>query len=101
MIIFQAKDVAEAKAHAMAGGQALHVHRIIADRSKAPMCFVRAIDRGEDLAHLFDQDIDRLTKTVRSLGVKAVFVEYPKSDRQHVDLCGGPLRKAKAMCEAV
>jgi hypothetical protein len=99
MKAFQSRDVDEAKEYAMQGGQALHLHQIICDRDKAPSCFVRAVDRGEDIAHLFDQDVSRLIRTVRSLGVRIVVVEREGTPRQHVDLCGAPLRKAKAMCE--
>jgi hypothetical protein len=47
MRTFQALEVDEALAHAKAGGQSLHLHRIIVDRRKAPRCFVAAVDRGE------------------------------------------------------
>ncbi len=93
--IFRQSEVSEAKAHAMNGGQALHLHRIIVDRSKAPACFVLAVDRGEDIAHLFDQDVKRLRETVKKLGVKVVVIEHRGTDRQHVDLCGRPLQRAK------
>lgn len=96
---FRQGDVDEAKAYAMAGGQALHLHRIIVDRKRAPRCFVAAVDRGEDIAHLFDQDEVRLIATCRALGVNVIKVEHAGTPRQHIDLCGGPLRKAKAMCE--
>jgi len=95
---FQMREIEEAIAHAASGGQALHLHRIIVDRDKAPACFVRAVDRGEDIAHLFDQDLNRLIRTVKSLGVRVVVVERRGTPNQHVDLCAGPLRKAKAMC---
>ena len=91
-------DVQEAKNWAAGGGQALHTHSIIVDRSRAPSCFVRAVDRGEKIAHLFDQDRDRLERTVRGLGVKVVVVERRGEPGQHVDLCGGPLRKALSRC---
>lgn len=96
---FTVMEVEEAIEHAAAGGQALHTHRIIVDYDKAPRCFVAAVNRGEDIAHLFDQDYFRLVKTVRRLGVRVVVVEREGTPRQHVDLCGGPLRKALAMCD--
>jgi len=99
MKIFQQREVEEAKQHALEGGQALHLHRIIGDWDAAPSCFKRAIERGEDIAHLFDQDELRLVATVKKLGVKVVVVEHPGTPRQHVDLCGGPLKKAKALCQ--
>ena len=95
--VFRAIEIDEALAHAKAGGQALHLHRIIPDRDKAPRCFVQAVDRGEDIAHLFDLDRVRLVKTAKRLGVKVIHVDRDGTDRQHIDLCGGPLRKAKAL----
>lgn len=97
MKIFRALEVEEAKLHAMSGGQALHLHRIIGDWDKAPNCFKAAINRGEDIAHLFDQDELRLIATAKRLGVNVVVVEHPGTPRQHIDLCGGPLKKAKAI----
>jgi hypothetical protein len=96
MKAFQSRELPEAEAHAANGGQALHLHQIIVDRRKAPRCFVAAVERGEDIAHLFDQDEARLRATVRRLGVKVVVVERRGQPGQHVDLCGGPLRKALA-----
>jgi hypothetical protein len=92
------REIREAIAHAADGGQALHVHNIIVDRSRAPACFVRAVDRGEQIAHLFDQDAERLLDTASGLGVRVVVVEHVGTEAQHVDLCGGPLRKAMARC---
>jgi hypothetical protein len=96
---FTDRQVEEAWAHAEAGGQALHTHAIICDRAKAPRCFVRAVDRGEKIAHLFDMDEARLVATARRLGVNVVVVERPGRKGMHVDLCGAPLRKALAECE--
>lgn len=96
---FSDLEIAEAVAHADGGGQALHVHSIIVDRSRAPRCFLRAVDRGEKIAHLIDQDEARLVATARRLGVRVIVVERRGTARQHIDLCGAPLRKALAMCE--
>lgn len=96
---FSFREIDEAKEYAAAGGQALHLHRIIVDRKKAPMCFVAAVARGEDIAHLFDQDTRRLERTVRRLGVRIVVVEHEGRPGQHVDLCAGPLKKALLLCE--
>ena len=96
--IFAAAEVGEAVAFAADGGQALHLHSIIPDRGRAPACFVREVDRGGQIAHLFDRDRSRLVRTVRALGVRVVVVvEREGTARQHVDLCGGPLRKARAL----
>ncbi len=99
MRIFKSSEVEEAIAYAAAGGQALHLHRFIGDRAKAPSCFVRAVERGEDIAHLFDLDERRLRTTATALGVNVVFIDKHGTPRQHIDLCGGPLRKAKIMAK--
>lgn len=96
---FDSREVREAKKYAREGGQALHIHRHLGDRRTAPRCFVEAFDRGESFGHLFDQDGDRLVRTARELGVRVVVVEDRFDPRQHVDLCGEPLRKALALCE--
>jgi hypothetical protein len=101
MKLFTTYEVEEAKAHAAAGGQSLHLHAIIPDRARAPRCFVQAVDRGEPIAHLFDQDRERLVRTARKLGVRVIFIDKEGTARQHIDLCGGPLRKAYAMLDAV
>ncbi|HZZ80972.1 MAG TPA: hypothetical protein VFE62_20895 [Gemmataceae bacterium] len=99
MKTFSQSQVEEAKAYALEGGQALHLHRIIVDRDKAPACFVQAVDRGEDIAHLFDQDAKRLRDTVKKLGVRVVVIEHRGTPRQHVDLCGRPLQRAKTLAD--
>lgn len=97
---FTVYELPEALAHAAAGFQALHLHRVIVDPARAPRCFVNAVGRGEDIAHLFDQDHGRLITTARDFGVKVIVVEHRGRKGQHVDLCGSPLRKALALCEA-
>ncbi|MBU6429915.1 MAG: hypothetical protein KGR26_12955 [Cyanobacteria bacterium REEB65] len=94
MRIFLEREVREAQEYAEAGGQALHLHQIIVNRSTAPRCFVREVDAGNDIAHLFDQNLGRLRDTVRELGVRVVVVERRGEPGQHVDLCAGPLQKA-------
>lgn len=96
---FEVLELPEAISHAAEGGQALHLHRIIVDERRAPRCFVDAVRRGEDIAHLFDQDYKRLCATGRKLGVRVIVVEHEGEEGQHIDLCGGPLRKALALCE--
>lgn len=98
MKVFRFLEIEEAHAHALAGGQALHLHRIVFRNS--PRCFREAVARGEDLAHLFDQDKGRLERTARRLGVRIVVVEHPGTPRQHVDLCGRPLQKALDLARA-
>jgi hypothetical protein len=97
--IFAQHDLKAAYAHAAEGGQALHLHRIVFARS--PKCFRDAVARGEDIAHLFDQDAARLEATARRLGVRVIKVEHPGTARQHIDLCGGPLAKAKREADAM
>ncbi len=99
--VFQCRDVEEAKEYAMAGGQAIHLHRIIVNRDKAPKCFVRAVDAGEDICHLFDQDVDRLEATARACGVQVIVIEHRGTPRQHIDLCSGPLRRAVEWAEKI
>ena len=98
MKLFAQREVREAIEHAAAGGQALHVFdgRIadaLATVKPVPGCF-----RGRaEVAHLFDQDRARLAATVRRLGVRVVKVEREGQPGQHVDLCGGPLARAKEL----
>jgi uncharacterized protein (DUF58 family) len=96
---FTQMQLREAIAYAADGGQALHTHRIIPSRDRAPRCFVRAVDAGQDIAHLFDQDRDRLERTARRLGVRVIVVERAGTLSQHIDLCGGPLRQALVSCD--
>lgn len=94
MKVYQCREVREAKAHAMAGGQACHLHDIVFPDS--PRCFRDAVARGEQIAHLFDQDTDRLKATARRCGVRVIFVHHPGTDRQHIDMCGAPLKRLLA-----
>lgn len=91
---FEDREVREAIAYASAGGQAVHLHQTCGPG--APACFRRDVAAGKDIAHLFDQDADRLVTTVRRLGVRVVVVEREGTDRQHVDLCGRPLERLLA-----
>ena len=99
MKVFLLREVEEAWAYADEGGQALHLHNIIVDYDKAPRCFVAAVERGENIAHLFDKDEARLIKTARRLGVRVILVERRGRHGQHIDLCGQPLKRAIAQCE--
>jgi hypothetical protein len=61
-------------------------------RSDTPSCF-----KGRaTIAHLFDQDLTRLVKTARRLGVRVIRVERSGTPKQHIDLCGKPLELALA-----
>jgi hypothetical protein len=94
MKLFSYREVRQAQVFSLEGGQALHVWEHNGRFPNAPKVFLR----HSEWAHLFDQDTERLKKTVRSLGVKQIFIHHPGTDRQHVDLCGSPLEKAKKQC---
>jgi hypothetical protein len=94
MKVFQQREVHEAYAHAANGGQAIHlISGSFADRRRsAPRCF-----KGRfQIAHLFDQNPDRLVHTAKRLGIRVIKVEYPGGKRQHIDLCASPLERALA-----
>lgn len=94
MKLFEDRGVSAVK-YALEGGQALHVFPAIKElKHRAPSPFKRT---GE-WAHLFDQDKERLVKTAKKLGVRVIKVDREGTPMQHIDLCGGPLRKAKALC---
>jgi len=92
MKVFPMMSIMDAYDHANAGGQALHLHTI---NQGHPL-----FRRYPVIAHLFDQDKDRLIATAKRLGVRVIKVEYPGTHKQHIDLCGKPLEKAKAMAES-
>jgi hypothetical protein len=94
---FERRQLREALAWAASGGQALHCHRVV--RPGCPPVFRSAVARGQQVAHLFDQDRRRLGATARRLGVRIILVEQPGTDRQHIDLCLGPLSRALAECQ--
>jgi len=77
--------------YAKEGNQSLHIHTIVFPDS--PKCFRNAVARGEYIAHLFDQDKDRLIKTVKKYGVKVIKIEHEGTEKQHIDLCGKPLKR--------
>jgi hypothetical protein len=101
MKIFQEMEIEKAVAYSLEGGQALHLHRIIPDPARAPRCFVNAVKRGDDIAHLFDQDYKRLHMMAHELGVNIVVIERMGTENQHVDLCGSPLKRAIKLCKDV
>jgi hypothetical protein len=94
MKLFEYREVREAKAHALDGGQALHVFPAYKE-PRAPVCFKRSDEWG----HLLDQDEERLIRTAKQLGVRKIVVDQKGTERQHIDLCGAPLRRAKQRCE--
>lgn len=98
MVAYRDRELADAIQWSLKGGQALHLHRVIPDPTKAPRVFVEAVARGDWLAHLFDRDADRLVHTARRLGVRVVHIGRQGAPGQHVDLCAGPLDRALAEC---
>jgi hypothetical protein len=96
MKLFQHNEAKAAMDFADAGGQALHVWTPdVRNYPEAPACFKRST---QEWGHLLDMDIDRLITTALYLGVKVIVVSRRGMRGQHVDLCGGPLRKAKELC---
>ena len=96
--IFQERESQAALKFAVEGGQALHLMsgRYADLRSDTPSCF-----KGRrEIAHLFDQDATRLRETALRLGVRVILIERPGTPRQHIDLCGRPLDRAKQAAEA-
>ena len=94
MTVFRQRQLPAAYAHAAQGGQALHLlaGSFAYLRRDTPRCF-----RGHrQIAHLFDQDKERLIATARRLGVRVIRVEREATHRQHIDLCGQPLERAIA-----
>lgn len=91
MRIFEEREIFEAYEHADLGGQALHLHPI---NQGHPL-----FRRYPVIAHLFDQDRNRLIATAKSLGVRVIKVERADTPKQHIDLCGKPLEKAKLIAE--
>ncbi len=93
---FETKQIKEAIAYAQAGGQALHVWEPHTWRHRKN---VPAVFRRSDLwAHLFDNDRDRLLRTVKWLGVRVIKIDREGERGQHIDLCAGPLQRALALC---
>ncbi len=79
------------------GGQALHVcNPDVTHWPEAPSCFKRS---ASEWGLLIDMDFERLVVTARSLGVVVIAVSRRGVRGQHIDLCGGPLRKAKELCQ--
>lgn len=87
---FAWRELNEARRFALNGGQSLHVHSLTQGH---PL-----FSRYSEIAHLFDQDKERLVATVKSLGVNVIKVEHEGTPSQHVDLCGKPFERAKKQC---
>jgi hypothetical protein len=99
MKLFPRRQIREAMAHAGAGGQALHVMggSFAYLRPDTPSCF-----KGRsEIAHLFDQNRDRLIKTAKRFGVRVIKVERDGGEGQHIDLCGKPLERAQNLAKQI
>jgi hypothetical protein len=88
MRAFERGQSNEAMLYAAEGGQGLHVYPALG--MNAPLCF----KRSKQWAHLYDMDTKRLISTAKQLGVRVIVVHYRGHPNQHIDLCGGPLKKA-------
>lgn len=84
-------ELDRAKKCAADGDQALHIHTLNSGKA-------RIFRKYPVIAHLIDLDKDRLIATVRRLGVRVIKVEREGEPLQHIDLCGKPLERARAMC---
>lgn len=94
MRVYGAWDVEEAVEYAKTGEIAIHLHRIIGPT--APGCFKRDIAVGLPIAHVFGCDELQLRVIAKRCGVRVVVIDRPGTDRQHIDMCGAPLRKLLA-----
>jgi hypothetical protein len=89
MRLFEMAQLKEAIKFAEEGGQALHLHTF----NSGHFLF----RRYPVISHLFDMDKDRLVETARSLGVNVIKIEREGERGQHIDLCAGPLERAKKL----
>ena len=84
MRIFQYREIKQAYEHVAAGGQALHI-------GVPYLCSDKAQDA---VAHLLDQDYDRLARTAKGLGIEAIVPEHVGTHRQRIELRGKFLDRA-------
>lgn len=92
MKLFQWKEVREARAHSLKGGQAVHLNPDWMPNffPNAPLVF----KRKRNWVHLMDQDEHRLIATAQRLGVRVIKVSEKGLPDQHIDLCGKPAERA-------
>lgn len=91
MKAFASRELNEAKAHAIEGGQALHIHR-------TGLGGYEQFASYWEIGRLFDQNVARLVTTARALGVHLIEVQKKGTELQHIQLCGRPLKRAKQLC---
>jgi len=92
--VFETRDMDAAIAHAQAGGIAVHLHSIVFPHS--PRCFRMAVQRGEQIAHVFGQNADELRELAKFIGINVIYIDKEGTPRMHLDCCAGPLRKLLA-----
>lgn len=101
MKLFTRNELKEALEFSLRGGQALQVY----DSNKIPFGLRAGKSvpgvflRYREWAHLFDRNKRRLKKTAKSIGIKRIVIDRKGTRKQHVDICGAPLRNAKLLCE--
>lgn len=97
MKLFQQRELKGAYAYAEMGGQALHVisGTYAYLRPGTPAVF----KKQDQIAHLIDNNVERLMATARRLGVRVIKVERPQRTGQHIDLCRKPLERAITECQ--
>lgn len=95
MKLFEDREIFEAYKFAAAGGQALHLFSDPGVYPGAPAVF----KKSREAAHLFDIDTKRLIATAQQLGVRVIKIGRKGTPKQHIDLCGRPLRQAIKFAE--
>ena len=95
MKLFEERQIFEAYEFAAEGGQALHLFSDPGVYPGAPACF----KKSRKAAHLFDRDKERLIDIAKSFGVRKIKVSHEGTKKQHIDLCGRPLRQAIKFAE--
>lgn len=93
--IFEEGEIREALAWSAAGNVAIHLHQIVFPGS--PRCFVSAVNRGEDIAHVFGIEEEELRTLAYQMGVRVIVIDRAGTPRQHVDMCAKPLKKLLAL----
>lgn len=86
---FYRKELNAALDYVAAGGQALIVHAWNGASTVGPF------GRPQIIGKLFDLDADRLAKTAERLGVRRIVLCRESTEKQHIDLVGRPLERAK------
>lgn len=93
--IFPVEQLDNAIAFSEAGGQALHLTRLV--RRDAPVAVKAAIRRKEPVAQIFDFSFNRLFATIDSLGGQPSHVQQRGKCSASVLITGEVLEKAKRL----